>query len=72
MAITVKYFASLSERLGRREELIEAAADMTVASVWAKVGRRALSRGTSKNRHSDEEEKATRKKKRSPRRHPPE
>ena len=37
MAITVKYFASLSERLGRREELIEVTAGMTVASIWAKV-----------------------------------
>jgi sulfur-carrier protein len=37
MAITVKYFASLSERLGRREEFIEADAGMTVASIWAEV-----------------------------------
>ncbi len=37
MAITVKYFASLSERLGRREERIEAVADMTAASIWSKV-----------------------------------
>ena len=34
MAITVKYFASLAEALGRREDRLEAHAAATVADAW--------------------------------------
>lgn len=37
MAITVKFFASLSERLGRREESIEALAGMTAGGIWSRL-----------------------------------
>ncbi|MDX1434416.1 MAG: molybdopterin converting factor subunit 1 [Gammaproteobacteria bacterium] len=37
MSVTVKYFASLRERLGRAEERIAPPADATVARVWADV-----------------------------------
>ena len=37
MAITVRYFASLRESMGRAEEGVEAAAVSTVAEVWARV-----------------------------------
>jgi molybdopterin synthase sulfur carrier subunit len=39
MTITVKYFASLSEEFGRREERIDANRITTVADVWALVSR---------------------------------
>ncbi|HHW78148.1 MAG TPA: MoaD/ThiS family protein [Xanthomonadaceae bacterium] len=35
MAIQVKYFASLRDRLGRAEDRLDAAAGLTVAEVWA-------------------------------------
>ena len=35
--IQVRYFASLRERLGRGEELIDAAGIATVADVWRRV-----------------------------------
>ena len=38
MSITVKYFASLRESLGRREDRLETeGAPLTVAEVWKKV-----------------------------------
>lgn len=39
MTITVKYFASLSEEFGRREEHIDASRITTVADVWALVSK---------------------------------
>jgi sulfur-carrier protein len=39
MAITIKFFASLSERFGRREERIEAVADMTAGAIWSELTR---------------------------------
>ena len=38
MAITVKYFASLRERLGRAEECLDAPLPSTVEEVWQRVG----------------------------------
>ncbi|MCP5195962.1 MAG: MoaD/ThiS family protein [Gammaproteobacteria bacterium] len=35
MAINIKYFASLRDRLGRAEDQLEAVAGLTVAGVWA-------------------------------------
>lgn len=35
MSIKVRYFASLRERLGRAEDLIDAAGAHSVAEVWA-------------------------------------
>ncbi|MEW6353742.1 MAG: molybdopterin converting factor subunit 1 [Pseudomonadota bacterium] len=37
MAVTVKYFASLRERLGRAEQRVEARAGVTAADVWAQA-----------------------------------
>lgn len=37
MSITVRYFASLRERVGRGEDRIESAGITTVADVWARV-----------------------------------
>ncbi|MCI0399823.1 MAG: MoaD/ThiS family protein [Gammaproteobacteria bacterium] len=37
MAVTVKFFASLSERLGRSEEVIKPKGPLTVREVWAAV-----------------------------------
>jgi molybdopterin synthase sulfur carrier subunit len=37
MAIRVRYFASLRERLGRAEDALEAASAHTVAEVWQAV-----------------------------------
>lgn len=37
MTITIKYFASLSERLGRREDKVELASGRTVREVWQAV-----------------------------------
>lgn len=38
MSITVKYFASLRERLGRSEDQLELAGDdSTVAEIWQRV-----------------------------------
>ena len=38
MAITVKYFASLRERMGRREDRLHSPLPATVAAVWERVG----------------------------------
>ena len=38
MAITVKYFASLRERMGRGEERLDLPAPATVEEVWRRVG----------------------------------
>lgn len=35
MTIQIKYFASLRDRLGRAEDQLDTAADLTVAGVWA-------------------------------------
>ncbi len=37
MSITVKYFASLAERLGRREETIEFTPGLTAGQVWSRL-----------------------------------
>ena len=37
MPITVKFFASLRERLGRSEDRVQAAPGMTVQNVWTRV-----------------------------------
>ena len=37
MAISVKYFASLRERMGRQSDTIKADGLATVADVWARV-----------------------------------
>ena len=37
MAIQVRFFASLRERMGRAEEAIDSAEIVTVADVWARV-----------------------------------
>lgn len=37
MSVTIKYFASLRERLGRDEERIAPPGDTTVAQLWAEV-----------------------------------
>lgn len=37
MPIHVKYFASLRERMGRAEDIVDAADAATVADVWARV-----------------------------------
>jgi len=38
MKITVRYFASLRDRMGRAEEVVETGGDsMSVADVWAQV-----------------------------------
>ena len=34
MTIQIKYFASLRDRLGRAEDQLDTAADLTVAGVW--------------------------------------
>ena len=41
MAISVKYFASLRERMGRVEDRIDATQARSVAEVWAEVARAA-------------------------------
>ena len=38
MSITVKYFASLRERLGRGEDRLDPPLPATVAEVWERVG----------------------------------
>ena len=38
MAITVKYFASLRERMGRGEDRLDPPLPATVEQVWARVG----------------------------------
>jgi len=38
MAVTVRYFASLRERMGRAEDRLEPAGALTVAEVWRAVG----------------------------------
>ena len=38
MAITVKYFASLRERMGRGEDRLGPPLPATVAEAWARVG----------------------------------
>ena len=35
MAVHVKYFASLRERIGRAEDRLDAADGMTIVAVWA-------------------------------------
>ncbi len=43
MSITVRYFASLAEEVGRRGDRVEPPGEMTVAAVWrAANGERAL------------------------------
>jgi len=43
MAVTVKYFASLAEQVGRREDRVDAGRARTVAEAWrAANGERAL------------------------------
>ncbi len=37
MGISVKYFASLRERVGRPEDRLEADGPLTVAQVWARA-----------------------------------
>ena len=37
MSITVKFFASLRERLGRSEDRVQAAPGMTVQDVWTRA-----------------------------------
>lgn len=37
MTITVRFFASIRERLGKNETVIETAGVRTVADVWARV-----------------------------------
>lgn len=37
MAIQVRFFASLRERLGREADAVETAGALTVADVWARV-----------------------------------
>lgn len=37
MAIRVRYFASLRDRLGRSEDQLPAAAGLTVAEVWSRL-----------------------------------
>jgi len=37
MSISVKYFASLRERVGRSEDQLDLDANMTVADVWDKL-----------------------------------
>ncbi len=37
MAIRIKYFASLRERMGRAEEMLAADEALTVADVWRRV-----------------------------------
>jgi molybdopterin synthase sulfur carrier subunit len=37
MAIRVKYFASLRDRLGRSEDLLPAREGLTVAAVWSQL-----------------------------------
>ncbi len=37
LSVTVKYFASLRERMGRAEEQLDDASGKTVAQVWAGV-----------------------------------
>jgi molybdopterin synthase sulfur carrier subunit len=37
MSITVKYFASLAERLGRREESIEFTPGLTAGQGWSRL-----------------------------------
>lgn len=40
MTITIRYFASLRETLGRDEDVLEDAAATTVGEVWARVSDR--------------------------------
>ncbi len=40
MSITIKYFASLAEELGRREDQVDAAAAATVGEAWVLVNAR--------------------------------
>ena len=44
--IQVRYFASLRERMGRGEELIDAAGIATVADVWRRVAREPMPANT--------------------------
>ena len=44
--ITVRYFASLRERLGRSEDLVEAAGLSSVADVWKRVSAESLPANT--------------------------
>jgi molybdopterin synthase sulfur carrier subunit len=37
MSVTVRYFASLRERLGRAEDTVDSSAVATVGEVWEKV-----------------------------------
>ena len=37
MSVTVKYFASLAEQLGRREDTLTVAPQMTATSVWCQA-----------------------------------
>lgn len=37
MTITVKFFASLSEQLGKKEVLLEAQEELTLESIWQLV-----------------------------------
>jgi molybdopterin synthase sulfur carrier subunit len=42
MSIKVRYFASLRERLGRGEDLVDAASACSVADVWVRATSSAL------------------------------
>ena len=44
--ITVRYFASLREKMGKSEETIDAEGISCVAEVWSKVSREALPANT--------------------------
>lgn len=44
--ITVRFFASIRERLGKSEELIDSNGIMSVADVWQRVAGEALSTRT--------------------------
>ena len=37
MSVTVKYFASLAEQLGRREDTLTPDASMTARSIWCRA-----------------------------------
>ncbi|MCH9670146.1 MAG: MoaD/ThiS family protein [Gammaproteobacteria bacterium] len=45
MAVTVKFFASLRERMGQAESLVAYAAPMSVESVWQSVSNEAIEAG---------------------------
>jgi len=44
--ITVRYFASLRERFGRSQELVEAAGLHSVADVWSRVSAESIPANT--------------------------